>query len=483
MIKKCVCFLVAVLVFALASFSVSASSVPYPCYNYDYYENPVETPAAYVPYTDGSSNSLTGMLFNKPSDIFVDDNGKIYVLDSGNNTIEIFNSEFSHIKTIDGFMKGDSLDKFNQPEGIFVTKNGDIYVADTMNNRIVILSEKGELKHYIVNMYSDAFDADFEFLPTALVVDTDGRIYVISKHVFQGIMVFGVNNRFSNFTGTVDVTVSPIELFWKKISTKSQRQKGKLYVPTEFSGLDINEDGFLYTTNLDEDSKQMIKKLNPYGTDVLKNFTTHTITGDLKYSISGDLSGPTQFIDITVRENGIYSALDSVRGRIFTYDDEGHILYIFGGFGTQIGSFKKPVAIESVGDMLLVVDQDYGRVMAYKATNYGRLIEEAVSCRFLGDDEQSIEKWEQVLELDSRFELAYAGIGQSLLAEYKNEEAEEYLKKGHDIKNYSIAFKRNRLAFLQDNNQIILNGLLVLAVGLVITITVKKFIKKRKKGE
>ena len=52
----------------------------------------------------------------------------------------------------------------------------------------------------------------------------------------------------------------------------------------------------------------------------------------------------------------MYSLLDRRRGRIFTYDHEGNLLYIFGGLGTQAGTFVTPVAIENIGNTIIVLD-------------------------------------------------------------------------------------------------------------------------------
>ena len=52
-------------------------------------------------------------------------------------------------------------------------------------------------------------------------------------------------------------------------------------------------------------------------------------------------TGPVKvpsWLPVVVRNQGIYSILDSVRGRIFTYDHEGNLLYIFGGLGSQEGT-------------------------------------------------------------------------------------------------------------------------------------------------
>ena len=107
--------------------------------------------------------------------------------------------------------------------------------------------------------------------------------------------------------------------------------------------------------------------------------------GDLWISGTSDYAGPSQFTDIVYRENGIYSCLDRKRGRIFTYDHEGNLLYIFGGLGTQEGTFFMPVAIEDIGGSLVVLDATGASIVCFEETEYGRLINDAVALRYDGD--------------------------------------------------------------------------------------------------
>ena len=79
-------------------------------------------------------------------------------------------------------------------------------------------------------------------------------------------------------------------------------------------------------------------------------------TGDILWRLTGDYSGASRIIDVVVREKGIYSVIDSTRGRIFTYDHEGNLLYIFGGIGSQEGTFDTPTAIDTIGDEIIVLD-------------------------------------------------------------------------------------------------------------------------------
>ena len=158
----------------------------------------------------------------------------------------------------------------------------------------------------------------------------------------------------------------------------------------------------------------------------------------------------------------MYSALDSKRGRIFTYDKDGNLLYVFGGLGSQQSNFRTPSAIGLMGDRMLVLDKDNNRLSIFEPTNYGSLIREAVVSLYEGKADQSTAAWEKVLQLNGNFEVAYIGIGKSLLKKGENREAMDYFKLGNNREYYSEAFKRHR-------RDVILNhfGSIVLVIALI----------------
>lgn len=88
---------------------------------------------------------------------------------------------------------------------------------------------------------------------------------------------------FKSFIGANRVHVDAVEYFWKSISTKAQREQMVMYTPTEFTNLDINDEGFLYATNGD-DYGDPIKKLNAQGADILRREGYYKPSGDLLYS-------------------------------------------------------------------------------------------------------------------------------------------------------------------------------------------------------
>ncbi len=454
----------------------ASENLPYQTYNYDYWGDVFYTPAAYIPDQSISGADLGTDQMVTPQDMYVAEDGKTYICDSGNNRILILNSDLKLDHIIDNFDNQGTADTFLNPSGIYVSSKNELYIADTDHMRVVVLDESGGIIKIIQNPTSEVLDSDFQFAPLKVTVDYAGRVYVVAKNMFQGIMAFDENGDFSGFSGTIQVEISSYDKFWRIFSTKSQRERQIQFIPTEFTGIDIAPDGFVYATNVDTNGIQSIRRLNPKGQDVIKKKKTGNLSGDLYWSDNDEYGGASRIADVVYRGNGIYSVIDTTRGRVFTYDDEGDLLYIFGGMGSQEGTFRNPAAIEVVGDKILVLDSFRGEVMSFVPTEYGNLINQAVALRYDGDEASAVEVWKKVLKLDANFELAYTGIGKSYLAAGENKKAMEYLKLGMNREYYSIAFKRYRDDMLKENMAYVLSGGLLLVIALFI----RKAIKKRK---
>ncbi len=454
--------------------------VPYDTYNYNYWKDIVKTPAAYTP-----DRTITGLdvgtdAFREPRDICVSDTGEIYVADTGNNRVVVMDNKMTKVnRVIDSFTRDGEEDHFNAPYGVCVSENNHLYVADSNNARVVELTPEGEFVKLINEPDSEILEDNFTFIPLKVTVDYADRIYVISKGAFEGILVFEANGDFSGYFGTIDVKISVWEKFWRRFASKEERSNTQLYIPTEFTGIDVDSGGFIYASNIDSDGVQAVRRLNPQGKDVIQKGENGNVGGDIKTAKYGDYSGPSEIVDVVYRDKGKYSLLDRKRGRIFTYDKEGNLLYIFGGIGLQKGTFQTPAAIEAIDDEILVLDAGRNSILTFKETNYGQLINDAVGLRFDGDETQAIEKWEAVLRLDENNELANNGIGKAYLTAGDNKKAMHYFELGMNKKYYSIAFKRYRNQILEENLGWILTGVIVLIVVLVIW---KRF-RDKKKGK
>ena len=470
--KTIICCLL--LLCLLPAGALANDSLPYDCYNYDYWNNILYTPAPYVP--DGSLGGAGLMwegsplgAFRSPQDLCVYPDGKIYLADTGNNRIIVIDGGLKNVlQVIDHFEADGAAQTFSSPTGVAVSQNRQLYVADSQNHRIVVLELDGTFVKYVQNPQSEVLDEGYIFTPLKVSVDYADRVYCVAQNMFQGIMVFTAEGDFTGFFGTISVKISLWEKFWRKFSTKEERSKQQLFIPTEFTGIDVDDEGFVYASNKDTDGMQAVRRLNPKGQDVIRKGLKENLGGDLVFGTVGNYSGPSQIVDVVYRDHGIYSLLDARRGRVFTYDHEGNLLYIFGGIGTQEGTFRTPAAIEQLGSRLLVLDAQQGNVNIFSETEYGRLINQAVSLRYNGDEALAVPLWSEVLRLDENNELANAGIGKAYLSAGDNEKAMTYLRRGMNRAYYSVAFKRWRNEALRGNISWFLTTLIVLIVLIVV---------------
>ena len=470
LIKKSAAFLLGLAVmFTTVGETVRAEELPYDTYNYNYREYIVMTPAAYVPSGSVTGQDLGITSFNEPQDICKAPNGEIYVADTKNNRIVVLNRDMTEaVRIIDSFTRDGVEDGFKTPNGVCVSSNNQLYVADTDNKRIVVLTPEGEFVKIIDNPQSEILEEGFDFIPLKVTVDYADRVYCIAKNAFEGILVFENTGDFTGYFGTIEVKITLWEKFWKRLASKEERSKQQLYIPTEFTGIDIDSDGFVYASNIDSAGIQGVRRLNPRGEDVIQKGENENLGGDLQFGVYGDYGGASEFIDVVYRGRGIYSLLDRKRGRIFTYDKEGNLLYIFGGLGTQQGTFTTPIAIEAIDDQIIVLDAYQNAILVFAETQYGSLINDAVGLRYDGDEAQAIEKWEAVLRLDENNELANTGMGKAYLTAGDNKKAMEYLELGMNRKYYSIAYKRYRNEILTQNMNVIMTVVIVLIAVLII---------------
>ncbi len=478
--KRIITFLLVLILLIASAVPINAAS--YTSYNYNSKGEAVQMPHPYTPVKEISGVDIGVGEFSQPSDIYRDHKGNIYICDSGNNRIVVLNSDYTFKKVIDEITVGYFKEKFNNPSGIFVDPNTDLlYVADTDNGRVLALDETLTTVIRVDRPYQKGVvDDDFVFAPTKVAVDNGGRIFVVSKNTYEGLMQFDSKGEFLGFVGANQVSISPIEYFWKKLSTKAQASKLQLTLPTEFSNLEIDSDGFIFTTTsiISEDGAEiLIRRQNPSGEDVLKTSEFLPIAGDIDYStdiVSSAKYGPSSFVDVAIGDYGIYSALDAKRGRIFTYDFDGNLLYVFGGDknnGNNLGSFFTPVAMIKNGENFAVLDMFKGTVTVFEPTQYGKLVNKAVGCNYNGKYDEAAEVWQEVIKLNCNYEQAYTGIGISQLRSKNYKEAMENFKLGANRYYYSKAFKEYRQVWLEENFiwvvLVIVLSLALLCVGIV----------------
>jgi sugar lactone lactonase YvrE len=94
--------------------------------------------------TTGHNHELTTPGdFSKPSGLAVDAEGNLYVADTMNNRIEIFDAEGGFISTFG--KNGDGPGYFSRPKGVAIDGDGHIWVADSVQDRVQVFDKEGQL--------------------------------------------------------------------------------------------------------------------------------------------------------------------------------------------------------------------------------------------------------------------------------------------------------------------------------------------------
>ena len=81
--------------------------------------------------------------FAKPAGVAVDREGNLYVADTWNNRIQIFDADGKLITTFG--QEGDGPGYFARPKGVAVDSDGHIWVADGMQDRVQVFNREGQL--------------------------------------------------------------------------------------------------------------------------------------------------------------------------------------------------------------------------------------------------------------------------------------------------------------------------------------------------
>lgn len=492
-IRTCAAVMAAV---TLSTSLVAYADEPYDGYNYDWWGDPVPSQNGYVVQRVITGDDMGVGALTEPGDMFISDKNEIYIADTAykgtldssmKGRIVVANSDFtkkvsveyldfSQVKdwcdTQDARFEAGEIDAtqynkitdiyFDGPSGVFV-KEDIVYVADNSNDRVVAFTlaadDQGIGYGVVKNVYtrpdSDVYDSSTTFNPSKVLVDAANNVYVCIKSITKGAVVFSESGEFNGYFGAnrVEATADVLmNAFWKLIFNREQIKKMKRNVPVEISNFDIDPDNFIYTvTESKSVETDIIKKLNSAGTNIFVNlgYSENTF-GDYLTKWYRGQTYSSQITDVDIGENGVIHLLDLKTGRVFQYDNECNLLFIFGGKGSQKGTFTTVNAVESMGTNVYVLDGRKASITVFEQTEFGSIVHEAITLFNKGKYEEARAPWEEALRRDSNYWLAYIGLGNAYLNQGKYEEAMEYFVYNSKV-GYNDAFKGWRTDFIRAN--------------------------------
>ena len=421
-----------------------------------------------------------------PSDLFLDDtNQHLWIADTDNNRL-IELDQNDHLLRIVG--QSDSKApktpaSLSGPQGLFVAGDGTIYVADSGNSRVAVFDKTGKFVKAFGKPNTQLLSSDASYKPTKVIVDKRGYLYIVNGGGdFRGIIELDPQGVFRGFFGANHNQFSFSALFTRLFATAEQKRQIAKTLPSSDSNAFLSDDGFIYTVSSTAQLGQ-IKKMNALGENVYKVTTNHPFLGfgnpaDLTFFgekpvRQGDQL--PQFVSVAVDNTGIISALDAGSGKIYQYDQSGNMLDIFGGKANSIdGYFDYPAAltVRSNGN-IYVLDASRKNMQVFQPTDFARRIHQGSVLYYDGKYREAADVWQSLLRSDAHYSLAHDQLGQCYLKigllggttqDYLRAMQEERL--AQDRLAYSAAFAQYRHDWARDN----FGRIIAIVVGAILAI-------------
>jgi len=284
---------------------------------------------------------LHGGEFGTPSfGLSCDQNGNVYVVDTGNCRVQKFDNggNFVHLWG----MFGTAPTNFHNPTGIAVDDKGVVYVCDTNNHRVQRFDAK--MGSYL-SKWGRQGGGEGQFnAPWGVAVDnTRGYVYVVDS----------ANFRIQKFDRSGEFVMS-----WGSFGNAD----GQLYFAR---GIAVDEnDGAVYVVDM---GNHRVQKF-----DTSTNFLPQLL---LKWGTKGQ--EPGQFWNpwgITVDRDGFVYVTDTGNHRVQKFDRDGNFETQWGGFGGARGQFNFPygLAVDRRG-AIFVLDSSNFRVQQFMTAEEGEL--------------------------------------------------------------------------------------------------------------
>ncbi len=385
----------------------------------------------------------------------------LYVLDSLNGRIEKITSD-GEKESVELYDESGEMWTLSSPTGLFISDR-HILVAEgeyvSSFNR-----STGVIEMLYTEPDDSLYDTTITYIPYRVLEDSAGNVYVLIKDFYYGAVLFSEDGDFLGFYGSNPLTLTAaqrIDQAWKKILNRTQRNSMERFVPVAYSSFDIDEDDFVYTVSEDvEEESLKIRRVSPTGSGLWdgRNLTFGDIIEDDE-SVE-DLYSTSRFTDVCVEDDIIY-ALDSARGRIFLYDEEGRLVGAFGGMGTQRGTFSSPRSIEC-GDYLYVLDGN-SSITVFEKTEYGSALISGMRLYNDGLYEEAVPYFEEVLRVFPSSELASLALGKAL-QDVDGKRSLELLGSSGDREEYSRVFESLRLSWAREKGGIVIIAVFILVV-------------------
>ena len=323
----------------------------------------------------GNENAL-----NSPHGIAIQD-GIVYVADSGNGRVQLFGINGVFLATLEiestpenAYAKAKGLPyKLHKPSDIAINALGEIYVLDSDDDLIKVYNPHGV---YIKILPEKVKALSFSMASDGVYV-VDRESYVIHKYDFKNTLMYTFGSKgkgraqFESISGLAtnmerQVLVEDKE---KGIADVFKVQSGGTYIPqvTHTSRISVRWDQSL---NLPVGKMTWDGKRAIYGivTDDQKNHgnkIVRIVDGTVASEIKPKDISP---VSVAIDPKGVLWAMDDKKSTLAKLDESGKILFSFGSPGSREGELDEPedFVISKTG-IIFVADSGNHRIQAFSS--------------------------------------------------------------------------------------------------------------------
>jgi len=272
-----------------------------------------------------------GVIFRNPQGIAYERHRQeIYVADTGNRNVSIFDSNGRHLFSFTYRVKTPSgADVLAEPRSVAVDRDGFIYLTDAVSEAIQVRDPRGQSVARI-DLCEVLGTIGKKVIPEHLFIDSRGDLYVTTGGDVRELIVLDRNH--------------------KPVRRISGTDKGY----GALSGVWVDEQGRIYLT--DALNTPCVQVYDPDGAYRF-GFGEKEI-GDENFSLPHG---------IATTANGDIWVVDSIRQVVKRFDKEGRFLDMLGGFGINAGDLLYPMGVAGDGaGRLFVLERVGSRYQSFR---------------------------------------------------------------------------------------------------------------------
>ena len=322
--------------------------------------------------------------FGHPADVAVDSSGSLWVVDEGNNRLQVVNAKGEFVKSIGSSGSGNG--QFRTPKSIAFAADGSFWVADSENSRLEKFSASGAFVKAVGSLGSG--NGQFN-RPEGIAIDAKGNIWV---------------------TDTYNYRVQELNSAGEFIKVVNPSGLGAI----EPTGIDAGPGGNVWVADW---ANNRVVEFNEAG-GLVRSFGTQG-TGN------GQFNQPDA---ITIDSGGTVWVGDQNNGRIQGFNQSGEYLTQFGSKGAGAGQFTFSYPIGMAADAqgnLWITDTNNNRVQRWVVPGSVPIYSSSLGASGTGNGQFSIPSG-----------VAVGAEGHLFVADTGNDRIEEFNQNGEFVKKF-----------------------------------------------